>query len=224
MVPTGASDPYALRRQGIGIIQIMMDKGFTFSLDKMVAHSLSLFNITSDEKRRTTKLQIIDFLRNRINRMIVDDGYSKDLVQAVTQVSIDDIPRIWERIRALETLKSKADFDALVGTFKRVGNIIRKADEKQTDNVSKHLFENKSESVLYNDCRQIENSVRNHLDKNDISGALLEVASLKKPVDKFFDDVMVMADNKALRKNRLALLKKVAALFDQFADFSRITS
>ncbi len=224
LVPTGASDAYALRRQGIGIIQIMAANGFAFSLGEAVLHGLSLYTIPDTDKRLAVKSQVIEFLKNRIIRMLVDEGYPKDIVQAVTHVSVDNIPLVWDRIRALETLKSKADFGALAGTFKRVGNIIRKAGTETIGAVSKALFKEESEVALYQACREADQEISERLGKQDLTGALIKVASLKVPVDTFFDDVMVMAEDETLRNNRLALLGQVANLFNQFADFSKIAT
>ena len=224
LIPTGASDPYALRRQGIGVIQIMNANGFTFSLSDAVERSLLLYEIEDINRRLSFRGQVLDFLRNRINRMLVGEGYAKDMVQAVTHMSVDHVPNVWHRVRALKTLKSKADFDALAGTFKRVGNIIRKAGIEDAGPVAEDLFEEKSESSLHSACQQVTRQVSENLHNKDFDGALLKVAALKKPVDIFFDDVMVMAEDRALRNNRLALLRQVAELFDQFADFSRIAT
>ncbi|RUA03566.1 MAG: glycine--tRNA ligase subunit beta [Deltaproteobacteria bacterium] len=227
LVPTGASDPYALRRQGIGIVQIMNANEFNFSLNNAVHQSLRLYNIPAgktDEKQPSVADQVLRFLRNRMNRMLTETGYAKDVVQAVTHVSVDRVPNVWRRVRALETLKAKADFGALAGTFKRVGNIIRKAGDDKPDSVTEALFEEKSESALHRACQEATRLVSERLDNRDFDGALLKVAALKEPVDTFFDDVMVMAEDQALRNNRLALLRQVADLFDQFADFSKIAS
>ena len=222
LIPTGASDPYALRRQGIGVIQIMNANGFAFSLGEVVAHSLSLYRIEDKDRCLAIKGQVLDFLRNRMNQMLAEEGFAKDMVHAVTRVSVDHVPNVWHRVRALETLKSKADFDALAGTFKRVGNIIRKAGIDEAGPVAEGLFQENSESSLYTACQQVARQVSESLQNKDFNGALLKVAALKIPVDIFFDDVMVMAEDPALRNNRLALLRQVAELFDQFADFSRI--
>jgi glycyl-tRNA synthetase beta chain len=227
LVPTGASDPYALRRQGIGIVQIMNANEFNFSLNNAVQQSLRLYDIheeKGEDDQPSIADQVLRFIRNRMNRMLTETGYAKDIVQAVTHVSVDRVPNVWQRVRALETLKSKADFGALAGTFKRVGNIIRKASADESGAVAEDLFEKKSESALHHACQEANRLVSEHLDNRDFDGALLKVVALKEPVDTFFDDVMVMAENQALRNNRLALLRQVADLFDQFADFSKIAS
>jgi glycyl-tRNA synthetase beta chain len=200
---------------------------FNFSLNNAVQQSLRLYDIheeKGEDDQPSIADQVLRFIRNRMNRMLTETGYAKDIVQAVTHVSVDRVPNVWQRVRALETLKSKADFGALAGTFKRVGNIIRKASADESGAVAEDLFEKKSESALHHACQEANRLVSEHLDNRDFDGALLKVVALKEPVDTFFDDVMVMAENQALRNNRLALLRQVADLFDQFADFSKIAS
>ncbi len=227
LVPTGASDPYALRRQGIGIVQIMNANEFNFSLNNAILQSLRLYDIDgdkSDDGQPSIADQVLRFIKNRMNRMLTETGYAKDVVQAVTHVSVDHVPDVWQRVRALEALKTKADFGSLAGTFKRVGNIIRKASAEASGSVAEDLFREKSESALHHACLEATRLVSERLDNRDFDGALLKVAALKEPVDTFFDDVMVMDEDQSLRNNRLALLRQVAALFDQFADFSKIAS
>jgi glycyl-tRNA synthetase beta chain len=224
LVPTGASDPYALRRQGIGIVQIMIDKGFGFSLIDAVEESLGLYEIEKDDTLQAVSERVIGFLKNRISRMLVESGHAKDIVNAVTHASVDPVPDVWKRVQALEALKTHADFSSLAGTFKRVGNIIRKAGVADIGTVQSALFAEKSEASLYAAAETTAEEVRRHLADGDFDGALLKVAELKSAVDTFFDDVMVMAEDRALRNNRLALLGQVAGLFDQFADFSRIAT
>ncbi len=225
LAPTGASDPYALRRQGIGIVQIMHARHFDFSLARAIRQSLSLYDIPADKENTASPSiadQVLAFLKNRMDRMLVEEGHARDIVQAVTSVSVDPVPNVWARVRALEALKAKADFGALAGTFKRVGNIIRKAGVTDSAPVTEALFQEKSESGLYQACREAAHQINDHLSRKDFDGALLKVAALKGPVDAFFDDVMVMAEDPALRGNRLALLGFVAGLFTGFADFSKI--
>ena len=221
LIPTGASDPYALRRQGIGILQIMQDRGFTFPLAALIKTSLKQFN--SNDPSAIQK-QINSFLQNRLTNLLVDDGFSKDTVAAVLGIAAQGIPDTWRRAAALEQLKAKPDFEPLAVAFKRVVNIIKKADNIQTSNPDPKLFQHESEKALLNAYELLISRVEDDLAKGFFDQALLKIASLRDPVDAFFEGVMVMADDINVRSNRLALLEKIAALFGKFADFSKLST
>ena len=122
--PTGASDPYALRRQGIGIAHIMLAYNFDFSLNTAIDQSLKGFDLAIDQTAR----QVVDFFVNRITNMLSEQGIAKDIVAAVTSVTVDNIPYVWQRAQALQQLKSNPDFEPLAVAFKRAVNILRKAE------------------------------------------------------------------------------------------------
>ncbi len=221
LVPTGASDPYALRRQGIGILQIMLDQGFTLSLSDLIAESLKHFK---SQNLPAVQEQVYPFLQNRMTNLLVDDGFSKDTVAAVLSVAADSIPDTWRRAGALEQLKAKPDFEPLAVAFKRVVNIIKKADDIQTNEPDQKLFQHESEAALLNAYEQVKNRVEDDLAIGLYDQALVKIASLRDPVDAFFEGVMVMAEDINVRHNRLALLDKIAALFGKFADFSKLST
>ena len=221
LVPTGASDPYALRRQGIGIIQIMLDKGFKFSLRELIAESLKQF---SPQNLQAISAQVYTFLRNRMTSLLVEDGFSKDTVAAVLSASADSIPATWKRAAALERLKTKPDFEQLAVAFKRVVNIIKKAADERTGSPDPNLFEHESEKALLSACELVKNKVEEDLAKGLFEQALVKIAALRDPVDAFFEGVMVMADDSGVRRNRLALLAQIEALFGKVADFSKLST
>ncbi len=228
LIPTGASDPYALRRQGIGIVQIMHDKGFSLSLKDLVQTSLKFFVKKSPQEIKELTETVYAFIKNRISHLLIEEGYSKDIIAAVVDVSADDIPNVWNRVRALEALKVQPDFETLVAGFKRVGNIIKKSDEIESvsrrKEVNENLFEHQSEIALYTAFREVEKKVTDAMDQGFFDQALVDIASLRNSVDAFFDGVMVMTDNRNVRQNRLALLAHISALFEKFADFSKIVT
>ena len=224
LIPTGASDPYALRRQGIGIVQILKDKGFSFSLRDLIQDSVTQFGGKSDQERSDLIEHVYGFLQNRISHLLAEDGYSKDTVAAVLNVSCDNIPQTWSRVGALEKLKAKPDFEPLAVAFKRVVNIIKKADDFQATAVDQKLFQHESEPALLAAYEAVKMKVEDHLQKDLFDRALVEIASLRDAVDAFFDGVMVMTDDMAVRRNRLALLGHIAALFGGFADFSKLST
>jgi glycyl-tRNA synthetase beta chain len=221
LVPTGASDPYALRRQGIGILQIMKDQGFSFCLSDLIAESLRHFK---PENLPAVQKQVAAFLRNRMTSLLVDNGFSKDTVAAILSVAADNIPDTWRRAGALQQLKAKPDFEPLAVAFKRVVNIIKKADEITMHEPDQKLFQHESEAALLNAYEQVKNRVEGDLANGLYDQALVKIASLRDPVDAFFEGVMVMAEDIKVRHNRLALLNMIADLFGKLADFSKLTT
>ncbi len=222
LIPTGASDPYALRRQGIGIVNIMQDKGFGFSLRDLIVKSLDLFSSKGDFDLAETTAQVHTFIQNRLAHILVEKGFSKDVVAAVTSAGTENMPHVWLRVKALEELKGAPDFEPLAVAFKRVVNIIKKTEGNVQTRVSEDLFTHASEKDLLAAFRNVESQVSALFAAGDFEKALLEIASLKDGVDAFFDGVLVMAEDLQVRNNRLALLGGIAALFDRFADFSKL--
>jgi glycyl-tRNA synthetase beta chain len=228
LVPTGASDPYALRRQGIGIIQIINDRGFSFSLKDLISKSISLFKTKSTDSIRDLTEKVDVFLQNRISHLLAEEGFSKDVIAAILSVSADDVPNVWSRVGALQTLKSQPDFDLLAAAFKRVVNIIKRADsmgpEENLEDVDEVLFEHESEGALFTAFKNVEKKVSQSIARDRFDRALLDCASLHGSIDHFFDGVLVMAEDMKVRRNRLALLNQIAALFGRIADFSKIST
>jgi glycyl-tRNA synthetase beta chain len=219
LIPTGASDPYALRRQGIGIVQIILKHRLRLSLKDAIGAGLMPY---AAEHNGSTADQIHTFILNRVSRILVEEGYDKDVVAAVAAVSIDDIPNVWKRTQALQTLKGAADFEPLAAGFKRVVNILRKTQVPPDTQPDAALFGEPSEKSLYAAYQTAKTKVGQLLENGNLEGALRVIAQLREPVDRFFEDVMVMTDDLGVRENRLALLNAIAGLFNRMADFSKI--
>lgn len=224
LTPTGASDPYALRRQGIGLIQIMLDKNFSFSLKEIIEESLKLYGVKGVGKIREIADPVNTFIQSRMTHLLAEQGFSKDVIQAVVSVSADNVPDVWSRAKALQNLKTAPDFEPLAVAFKRVVNIIKKVKGFKAKPIKENLFEHDSESALYSAYQGVKGKVSANLKKGDPGQALHEIASLRGPVDAFFDGVLVMAKETKIRGNRLSLLKHIADLFEAIADFSKIST
>ena len=231
LIPTGASDPYALRRQALGIIQIMLKGNFKFSIGEIMEKGLVPYE-ADPGKRSVLLAKIMEFLKRRmVNLLVVDHGFARESVNSAVSVSFDDIPDALLRVKALDALRQAPDFEPLSIAFKRVVNILKKtgdsrdgqksgsASEKEIDEA---LFESDSEKELFNQCRKVSSIVTDHIRKGDYDKALKEIAGLRPAIDDFFDDVMVMTEDDALRTNRIALLSFIAGMFRNIADFSMI--
>ncbi|MFH1154188.1 MAG: glycine--tRNA ligase subunit beta [Pseudomonadota bacterium] len=221
LIPTGASDPYALRRQGIGILQILMDSGLTLSLSVLVDRGVGLYE-ADPSKQKMISAKVMEFLRGRLANLLIDQGVSREAVNSALAVSFDVVPDDLLRIKALDRLRQEPDFEPLSVAFKRVVNILKKVDSSHLASVEEALFESAAEAQLLKSCRDVSARVREFTGQGDYELALKEIATLRPDVDRFFDDVMVMAEDQAVRGNRLALLASVSSLFSNLADFSLI--
>ena len=228
LIPTGASDPYALRRQGIGIVQIMNDKGLSFPLRELIRISLEQFGDKNASEISDLAEKVQTFLKNRISHLLAEEGFSKDVIAAIISVSVDDVPNVRNRVAALESLKARPDFEPLAVSFKRVVNIIKKSGQQEEgvapQAVEPKLFEHESEGALFEEFKLVDQKVSDAMGKELFDRALVEIASLRDAVDRFFDGVMVMAEDTGIRRNRLALLGHIAALFGKVADFSKLST
>jgi glycyl-tRNA synthetase beta chain len=233
LIPSGTSDPYALRRQVIGIIQIMLARAFSFSLKGLIQKSIELLDdkISGNTEQLTQK--VLTFFQHRMEHLLAEGGFSKDVITAVVSASMDDIPAVRKRAEALEVMKAKPDFELLAIAFKRVVNIIKQAEQRgdiapepqrNTIILQTRLFQQAEERALNAAFEKVKKEISEDLNRGAFEEALLTVATLKEPVDAFFDRVMVLTEDERLKKNRLALLREIADLFSMFADFSKIST
>lgn len=218
LIPTGAADPYALRRQSIGILQIIRKFNFNLKLRDLVVQSLQAFQCDNAE----TVAKVMDFLQARFQRLLEEEGYAKDVIAAVLGAGFNYVTDAELRVKALDKFKGKHYFEALAATFKRVVNILRKAEIKDVLPVNAALLKDEAEQALWEAVSEVKTTVETLLQKQKYEEALLAIAKIRAVVDGFFDDVMVMAEDEALRNNRLALLSQVGGLFRNIADFAKI--
>jgi len=221
VIPTGTADPYALRRSALGIINIILDKCYPLSLDELIDKSIAILGDKLKRSPAETKSDILEFFKGRFENQLISQGHSYDVVDAVLSVDTSDLVRTVKRIEAMEDFKNHADFEPLAAAFKRVGNILK---DFQGGPVDTDLFENDEEKDLYNAFVTINDSAREFIDKDKYKEALVDMARLREPVDKFFDTVLVMAKDEKVRVNRLSLLASLSQLFLGVADFSKIVT
>jgi len=221
LIPTGTADPYALRRCAIGVLSIILDRGYALSLPEMVAQSVKLLEAKLTRPAAEVTSDVIEFIRLRLVNMLTSQGHPQDVVDAVLSVSFEETVDAVERVKALAALKGREDFEPLAVAFKRVVNIIKGGVEQPVDS---NLFEDICENDLFQALQQVQSQVAGQVAERNYSAALETIARLRGPVDQFFDGVMVMAKDEAVRTNRMALLTGVAQLFAGIADFSRIAA
>jgi glycyl-tRNA synthetase beta chain len=170
--------------------------------------------------------QIHTFFVNRISFMLAEQGFSKDVIAAVIGVDAKNVVDVHKRVAALEELKGKPGFEPLAVAFKRVINIIKKADKHEFDSAVLNVdgFLSSSERELFSTYKRVKESVDLRMEKGQIKEALFDIASLKSCVDAFFEAVLVMDPDPDIRRNRLILLNTVAGVFEKIADFSKIST
>jgi glycyl-tRNA synthetase beta chain len=219
LIPTGTADPYALRRSAIGILAIILDRGYTVSIPELVAQSVELLETKRQRPAAEIVADVIHFIRQRLVNMLSGDTYPTDVIDAVLSASFVEPVDALERIKALSILKQRDDFESLAVAFKRVGNIIKGGLDQPVD---QSLLSDQYEQILFAKLQEVRTDVAELVAEQNYSQALDVIAGLRKPVDDFFDSVMVMVDDEAVKKNRLALLTGIAGLFRGIADFKKI--
>ena len=218
LIPTGAADPYALRRATIGIITIILDNDYCIPLTSLINHSLELLSSKLNRPKEQVANDVLEFFRARFVNLMSND-YPGDAVDAAVGAGFNDLVDVKARIAALAEFKNHPDFEPLAVAFKRVGNIIKDGTDAP---VNPDLFQDAAEGGLYEAFLAIRNSVDAKVSEGAWLDALTGIATIRGPVDTFFDKVMVMAEDELVKTNRLALLTAIARMFGRIADFSRI--
>jgi glycyl-tRNA synthetase beta chain len=221
LIPTGTADPYALRRQALGIINIVLKKRWPLSLGTLIDEALAILDPLMKRPAAEVKADVMEFFRGRFENQLIAQGHPYDVVDAVLATGLGNLSLAEDKIGAMEAFKGHPDFQPLAIAFKRVVNIIR--DFKGGD-VSPALFESPEEKNLHDAFLTIRQTVLGHIAQGDYPSALVEMARLRGPVDAFFGAVMVMAEDEKIRTNRLALLREISTLFHDVADFSKIVT
>jgi glycyl-tRNA synthetase beta chain len=218
LIPTGSADPYALRRSALGIINIIIEKGYRLKLEELVGAALDLLAAKTTRDRAEVQRDVLEFFKVRFVNLMAD-RFPADAVDAVVAVSCDDLVDASAKIAALAAFRQREDFAALAVAFKRVVNIVKEGVDTP---VSAEYFQDPAEAALYQAVQAVSGQVAQAVASGEYQAALTRIATLKDGVDLFFDKVMVMAEDEKVRTNRLALLTAIARLFGQLADFSRL--
>lgn len=219
LIPTGSVDPYALRRAAIGIINIILDRGYRLSLAAYIDTALLQLSARLNRPADAVKADVCEFFRGRFVNLLTEQ-YPSDVVDAAVAAGFDDLVEVRDRIAALARFKTHPDFEALAVAFKRIGNIIKEGVDAPVDPA---LFQEDTERTLYQAFQGVKTSVTGQIADGSWLEALTAIAALRGPVDGFFDKVMVMAEDERVRMNRLALLTAMDRMFGRIADFSKIS-
>ena len=227
VVPTGSSDPYALRRAALGIVKIILERRVPVSLALTIGAAAKALLAHPPKRAVTTQqeMQVLEFILDRARFVLREvSGYAYDEVNAVLRAGSDDLVDVEKRLRALKAIRKSRNFEPLAVSFKRIRKILEKANVavEELQHVNKDLFEKGVERELHAAVRKAAGKVGEDKRAGRYQEALEEIAGLRKIVDQFFVDVMVMAEDEAVRKNRLALLAELLREFTTIADFSEL--
>ena len=220
LAPTGSQDPYALRRQALGIINILLDANYHISLYKVIAGSLYLLNIAPEQTGKLVP-QIAEFMKQRLRNMLIDQGIRYDVVDAVlAEERNDDFADLYARAVALNNFVASEAAPALIQAATRVANLCKKIEEETA--INPQLFEVEAESALHKAAMEANKEVLAASVQYDYATVLTEATKLVDPINKFFDDVMVMAEDVKIKNNRLALLSAVKDVTHAVGDLNAI--
>ena len=239
MVPTGSSDPFALRRAALGVVKIILERKLPVSLGATVAaagkalgqHSPASPALTLSSKitvTAKTESQVLEFIVDRAKFVLREKmGFAYDEVNAALAAGADDLVDAVKRIEAIRAIRRSKNFEPLAVSFKRIRKILEKAgkeSEWRLKAVQSEMFVVEAEKVLHNSARKVAEQAEAYKRAGKYKEALEVIAGMRPEVDRFFVDVMVMAEEENVRKNRLTLLAELLTEFSTIADFAEIAA
>lgn len=212
------SDPFALRRASLGVLRILVEYGYQLDLVDLIAKAKSLFG--NRLTNANVEQEVIEFMLGRFPTWYQDAGFSIDIIQAVLARNPTKPADFDQRVKAVSHFRALEEAEALAAANKRVGNILAKYDGELGEEIDLALLQEDAEKALAEAVEIMAEALEPAFATGKYQEALSKLAGLRAPVDAFFDNVMVMADDEALKKNRLTLLNKLRNLFLQIADIS----
>jgi glycyl-tRNA synthetase beta chain len=216
LIPSGSQDPYSLRRQATGVVQILANKGWNIDFTALLKESIKQTVKFSKRNEQEVFADMFSFFQLRFKHLLAEKGIRYDIVDAVLEAPIRDVKSLIEKAAILDHKKEEAGFKENVEALSRVINITKKFEE--AIEIDPGLFENETESQLYEAYQQM----KSQLYETDPEQYYQLLVRLKNPINQFFDQTMVMVDAEQIRNNRLSLLKSLSNLIGGFAQFSMI--
>ena len=217
--PTGDKDPFALRRHALGVIRILIEKRLSLSLPALINAAFSAFG----DRVKPAPVELETFLHERLSGYLRERGYNAQETASVVEQRPADLARVPDRLEAVRAFSQLPQAQALAAANKRIGNLLRKSGAEAAPVTDPARFVEPAEVALGEAVSRLEPEVSARLGLHDYGAALALLAEAREPVDRFFDAVMVMADDPVLRANRLALLARLHALMNGVADISRLS-
>ncbi|MGM0921127.1 MAG: glycine--tRNA ligase subunit beta [Bacillota bacterium] len=216
VIPTGSQDPYALRRQASGIVQILLAKKWTISLEELFDIALAPFNEIDQNK---VKNELLAFFKMRVKHVLDEKKIRYDIIDAVLGAGQMELTAILNKAAVLENAAKDESFKGIMEAFARVQNISKKASGEAVDPA---LFKNKEEQDLYDQYVKVKEEYEAHAADGEYHSAFASLRTLQPFIQSYFNETMVMAEDDALKNNRLAQMKKLAALIESFANMDAV--
>ncbi|MEP1448384.1 MAG: glycine--tRNA ligase subunit beta [Paraglaciecola sp.] len=216
--PKGDKDPFALRRASIGVLRIIVEKNLPLDLVDLVDASI----VTFEDKVKTQELQtkVVDFVLARFRAWYAEQGVAAGVVQAVAANRPTRPANFAARVEAVKSFNTLESADALAAANKRVANILAKNAISEEISFDPTLIQESAEKALADSLELVEARIQPMIEQSDYASALTVLAELRQPIDAFFENVMVMAEDESIRRNRLSLLSRLRGLFLCCADIS----
>ena len=221
-LPTGDKDPFALRRQALGVLRILIEKNLPLELDALIRAAESVFAETHRSTPAAAPLKA--FIADRLAVQLREQGFSAQAVDAVLALQPTRLGDVPKRLAAVRAFAALAEAAPLAAANKRVGNILKKSDTSGASQVNPALLVEPAEAALHAALASVAPQADAAFAAGDYTASLQALAALKTPVDAFFETVMVNANDAALRTNRLALLGTLHASMNRVADLARLVS
>ncbi len=222
-IPTGEKDPFALRRAALGVMRIMIEGELDLNLKVLIkAAFYRNSHLVDQDKFPEQEVQVYEFMMDRLRAYYADAGISIDVFEAVRARNPDKPYDFDKRVRAVMAFRKLEEADSLTTANKRIRNILKQGGDVDWDHVSEGLLQELAEKNLANKIKTLSKEIIPLFDQGDYTAAMIKLAALRPEVDDFFDNVMVMVDEEAVRDNRLALLSSLSQLFLRVADLSRL--
>jgi glycyl-tRNA synthetase beta chain len=236
MIPSGSKDPFALRRAGNGIVRTLIEHNIPISLKQLMEDALRQYKGSEAKSRFSAVAQyeghVAAFFRERIEFYLRDaKGFAYDVTNAVLAAGADNVVDALARAEAVAKVRGSDDFDAIAASVKRIKNILRQATESgkwspgsKVGGSDNQAADNDAERILAKQTAELASSTAELCRQKKYDEALAALATIRRPLDDFFDKVMVMVEDEAIRSSRLCLLQTVANTFQSIADFSEVVT
>ncbi|WP_457623930.1 glycine--tRNA ligase subunit beta [Persephonella sp.] len=231
--PKATADPFGVRRNAIGIIRILVEKEIDLDIKKVLdeiserARRIKILHFALGRENWRVDFderlipEILEFIKTRFIAYLKEKGFDTDVINAVVSAGNGNLYRMYLKVKSLQNLKKNPEFTDIMTVFKRVGRIIPENFEGEFD---EKILQQEEEKELYAHYRQVKERFEEEINNREYDRALGELLKLKPYIDRFFDNVMVMVEDKKIRNNRLSLMKIINDMFMKIADFTKITT
>jgi len=226
-IPSGSEDPHGLRRQALGAVRIILEKGLRLNLARALERAFAPLGAQHPEGGQAlpgNSAALLDFIWQRAEAVFAEEGYRFDEVKSVREffLASGDLLDCRDRIKDVHALRANPDFAGIATAFKRAKNILRQAKAPLSGSPDEGVFEKDEERALYGEIKAMTGRLQAHVSARDYARGLSELLTIKGSLDNFFEKVMVMAEDPKVRDNRLNLIKSLVTLVEGVADLSQL--